>query len=77
MFLYSVESQVISIFAGVRGLFDTVELSKVLEIERRLLAYFTSFKAFVPYVSLLKEEFDDAVMTIILENFRDKQKIAR
>jgi F-type H+-transporting ATPase subunit alpha len=73
---YPVDKQIIAIYGGVRGLFDNIDLGKVQATESKLISYFNSFKVFAPYVKLLKEDFDEAVMSIILESFKKQQKIA-
>lgn len=72
---YPVDKQIIAIYGGVRGLFDNVDLGKVQSLENKLISYFNSFKVFVPFVKLLKEDFDEAAMSIILDSFKKQQKI--
>lgn len=66
---YSVERQIVVIFAGIRGYFDAIELPKVLTIEKQMLDYIFNTALFVPFVELLKEEFDDSVFEVVIENF--------
>jgi len=66
---YSVEQQIVVIFSGVRGYFDTVDIPKVLSVERELLAYVFGTATFQPFVELLKEEFDEEVFTTIVSSF--------
>jgi hypothetical protein len=56
-------------FAGIRGYFDAIELPKVLSIEKQMLDYIFATTAFVPFVELLKEEFDDSIFDVVIENF--------
>ena len=70
---YTVESQIVTIFAGTKGFFDKLDLSKVLPTEKALLNYVLGTATFEPIVRLLKEEFDDTVFTLswilLLNNF--------
>jgi len=69
---FSIESQVISIFVGVNGYFDNVDLSKVLPTEKALLDYFYNTATFYPYIRLIKEEFDESIFSVILASARIK-----
>lgn len=69
---YTVEQQVIVIFAGVKGYFDNVELTKVLSTEKELLNYVFSKAIFQPFLELLREEFDEDIFTNIIGSFMNK-----
>jgi len=69
---YSVEQQIVVIFAGVKGFFDKIDLNKVLPTEKKLLNYVFTTSTFLPFVRLLKEEFDDKVFGQILKAFSSK-----
>jgi len=66
---YTVEQQIVVIFAGVKGFFDRIDIPKVLPTEKALLSYVFNTATFQPFVRLLKEEFDDAVFSVILNSF--------
>jgi F-type H+-transporting ATPase subunit alpha len=58
---YSVESQVVVVFAGVKGFFDKIDLNQVLPTEKALLDYVFNTVTFKPFVLLLKEEFEEPI----------------
>jgi len=66
---YSVESQIVIIFAGVKGFFDKLDLNKVLPTEKALLEYVLGTVTFQPFVALLKEEFEEQVAQAIVLSF--------
>jgi proton translocating ATP synthase F1 alpha subunit len=66
---YSVESQVVVVFAGVKGFFDKIDLNQVLPTEKALLDYVFNTVTFKPFVLLLKEEFDESVFNVIVSSF--------
>lgn len=66
---YSIEEEIVIIFAGVRGYFDKLDLGKVLLVERDLLQYIFATVTFKPFILLLKEEFDDNVFSVIIGSF--------
>jgi len=66
---YTVESQIVVVFAGVKGFFDQVDLPKVLSTEKELLAYVFETASFYPLVSSLKEEFDANIFNTIIRSF--------
>jgi len=66
---YSVEQQIVVVFAGVKGFFDKIDLNKVLLTEKNLLNYVFTTSTFLPFVKLLKEEFDENVFNQILNSF--------
>lgn len=72
---YTIEKQIVSVFAGTSGYFDALPLNAVLETERDLLNFVFGNSVLFPYVSLLKEEFDDQIFTLILAIFKQNRKI--
>lgn len=66
---YSIESQIVIIFAGVKGFFDKLELNRVLPSEKALLEYIFGTATFQPFVMLLKEEFEEQVAQAIVGSF--------
>lgn len=72
---YSIERQIVSVFAGVSGFFDSVPLSQVLSTEKSLLDFVFTVDVFQPYVLLIKEEFDDSLFALILSLFNEKNKL--
>lgn len=66
---YTVESQIVIVFSGVRGYFDKIELSKVLSTEKALLDFVFNTVTFQPFVMLLKEDFEDNIFNVIISSF--------
>jgi proton translocating ATP synthase F1 alpha subunit len=66
---YSVESQVVVVFAGVKGFFDKLDLNQVLPTEKALLDYVFNTVTFKPFILLLKEEFEEPVFNAIVASF--------
>jgi len=66
---YSVESQVVVVFAGVKGFFDKIDLNQVLPTEKALLDYVFNTVTFKPFVLLLKEEFEEPIFNTIVTSF--------
>jgi len=66
---YSVESQVVVVFAGVKGFFDKIDLNQVLPTEKALLDYIFNTVTFKPFVLLLKEEFEEPIFNTIVTSF--------
>jgi proton translocating ATP synthase F1 alpha subunit len=66
---YSVESQVVVVFAGVKGFFDKLDLNQVLPTEKALLDYVFNTVTFKPFILLLKEEFEEPVFNTIVSSF--------
>jgi F-type H+-transporting ATPase subunit alpha len=73
-FPYSIERQIVSVFAGVSGFFDDIPLSQVLAVEKDLLNFVFNTNALMPYVMLLKEEFDDSLFSLILSIYKSSRK---
>lgn len=66
---YTVERQIVVIFAGVRGYFDAIDIPKVLSTEQSLLSYVFSTVTFSPFVELLREEFDEDIFNVIVSSY--------
>lgn len=66
---YSVEQQVIVVFAGVKGFFDKLDLNQVLPTEKALLDFVFNTVTFKPFVMLLKEEFEEPIFNSIVASF--------
>jgi len=66
---YSIESQVVVVFAGVKGFFDKLDLDQVLPTEKALLDFVFNTVTFKPFVLLLKEEFEEPVFNTIVSSF--------
>jgi proton translocating ATP synthase F1 alpha subunit len=69
---YEIERQIVSVFAGVNGFFDKLDLSDVLATEKALLEYVFNTSTFYPFTSQLREEFDNDIFTVILSSFSSK-----
>ena len=65
----TIEKQILTVFAGVNGYFDNLELSKVLSYEAALFNFVSNSSLFQLYVDFATEEFDDAVFHMILKYF--------
>jgi len=66
---YTIESQIIVVFSGVKGFFDKIDLNQVLPTEKALLDYIFQTQTFLPFTLSLKEDFDEAVFTAIVSSF--------
>jgi len=66
---YSVESQVVVVFAGVNGFFDKLDLNQVLPTEKALLDFVFNTVTFKPFILLLKEEFEEPIFNTIVSSF--------
>jgi len=63
----SIERQICSIFLGVSGSLDNLELNKVLAFERAFFNFFDSFELFAPYFTTIDKEFDSELFTYIVQ----------
>ena len=54
-----VETQILTIFAGVQGYFDKLEVSEVLPLERKLIEFAERSALFGPIVQLSKERYSE------------------
>jgi len=64
-----VSHQVLVIFAGIRGYFDKVPLSKISLIEQSLIDFAESNAVYKAYLSSLDSHFDEAVLHHIVYSF--------
>jgi F-type H+-transporting ATPase subunit alpha len=64
-----VEKQILSIFAGVNGYLDGLEVSQVLKFEAELFKFVDNSTLFKPYVDNLVAEFDPEVFHTLLWYF--------
>jgi len=65
----SIEKQILSIFAGVNGYFDNLEVSKVLFYEKLLFEFVSNSSLFGYYVDFSVEEFDESAFHTIMQHF--------
>jgi F-type H+-transporting ATPase subunit alpha len=65
----NIEKQILSVFAGVNGYFDNLELNKVLAYESALHTFVNNSSLFHLYVDFATEEFDDSVFHMIVKYF--------
>jgi len=65
----NIEKQILTVFAGVNGYFDNLELSKVLAYETALFNFVNNSSLFHLYVDFATEEFDDSIFHMILKHF--------
>jgi len=72
---YTIERQIVSVFAGTSGFFDALPLFQVLPVEKELLSFIFTNAVLSPYVALLKEEFDDQIFSLVLSIFKQSRKL--
>jgi F0F1-type ATP synthase alpha subunit len=65
----NIEKQILTVFAGVNGYFDNLELNKVLAYEAALFNFVNNSSLFHLYVDFATEEFDDSIFHMILKHF--------
>ena len=70
-----VEDEVISVFAGLKGFLDRVELKEIAAYEESLLNFVNSSKIMLPYVCLLKSEINIDAFYLVYDYFFKKIKI--
>jgi proton translocating ATP synthase F1 alpha subunit len=70
-----VEDEVISVFAGLKGFLDRVELKEIAAYEESLLNFVNSSKIMLPYVSLLKSEINIDAFYLVYDYFFKNVKI--
>jgi len=63
---YSLEDEVIILFAGTSGFFDPFELALVFSLEQKILLNFRRVKTFEPIIGLLVEELEEDELSLIL-----------
>jgi F-type H+-transporting ATPase subunit alpha len=64
-----IEKQVISVFAGVNGYLDNIEVSQISRFESELFHFVDHSPMFKPYLDTLATEFDEAVLHTLLDYF--------
>lgn len=72
---YTIERQIVSVYAGTSGFFDTLPLVQVLEIEKDLLNFVFGNIVLRPYIDLLREEFDDQIFSLVLSLYKKIRKL--
>jgi F-type H+-transporting ATPase subunit alpha len=70
-----VEDEVISVFAGLKGFLDRVELKEIAAYEESLLNFVNSSKIMLPYVCLLKSEINIDAFYLVYDYFFKNVKI--
>jgi len=66
---FPIEHQLISIFAGVNGYLDNLPLHEVSKYETQLIDFITNNPIALPYIALLREEFDEEVFHFFTDFF--------
>jgi F-type H+-transporting ATPase subunit alpha len=64
-----IEKQVISVFAGVNGYLDNIEVSQISRFESELFHFVDHSPIFKPYLDSLATEFDEGVLHTLLDYF--------
>ena len=64
-----IEKQILSVFAGINGYFDNLEVSKVLHYENLLFKFVENSSIFGMYVDFSTEEFDEGVFHMLMKHF--------
>jgi len=65
----TIESQILSVFAGVNGYFDNLELNKVLSYENALFSFVENYSLFNIYVKSVVEDYDEATFHVLMNHF--------
>jgi len=66
-----IEKQILSIFAGVNGYLDSLEVNQVLKFEEELFKFVDNSPVFGPYVQALASELDEGVLNTLLTYFKN------
>jgi F-type H+-transporting ATPase subunit alpha len=66
---YTINEQILSIFAGTKGFFDSFSLEAVLSVEKDFLNFVFGKKIFRPFVSLISKDFDETAFFAISRFF--------
>jgi len=69
LFSYTINEQILSIFAGTKGFFDSFSLEAVLSVEKDFLNFVFGKKIFRPFVSLISKDFDETAFFAISRFF--------
>jgi F-type H+-transporting ATPase subunit alpha len=64
-----IEKEILSIFAGVNGYLDRINISDIQRFETELFKFVENSNAFRPYVSNLATEIDEHALHILLDYF--------
>jgi len=64
-----IEKEILSIFAGVNGYLDRINISDIQRFESELFKFVETSNAFRPYVSNLASEIDEHALHILLDYF--------
>jgi F-type H+-transporting ATPase subunit alpha len=72
----TIEKQILSVFAGVNGYFDKLQVSKVLDYESSLFSFVANSSLFSFYVDFVVEEFDEEVFHTIMKHFFLNESVA-
>ena len=63
----TIEKQILSVFLGVSGSLDDIELSEVLKFEDKFLSFFDENKLFLPFLrSFSNNEFDEPIFKFVV-----------
>jgi F-type H+/Na+-transporting ATPase subunit alpha len=65
----AVENEVISIFAGIKGFLDNVELTEIQKYEELLLSFVNKSKIMLPHVALLQNEINIDAFNLVYSYF--------
>jgi len=65
----TIESQILSVFAGVNGYFDNLELNKVLSYENALFSFVENYSLFNIYVKSVVEDYDETTFHVLMNHF--------
>jgi len=64
-----IEKQILSVFAGVNGYLDIIDVSQILRFESELFQFVEKSAVFKPHVDSLAFEFDERVLHTLLDYF--------
>jgi F-type H+-transporting ATPase subunit alpha len=64
-----IEKQILSVFAGVNGYLDIIDVSQILRFESELFQFVERSAVFKPHVDSLAFEFDERVLHTLLDYF--------
>lgn len=66
--------QIVSIFAGTKGFFDSFKLSSVLIVEKEFLNFVFGKTLFKPVISLILEDFEETAIFAISRFFFERKE---
>src|SRR3989338_3908561 len=70
----TVEDEVISIFAGIKGFLDKIEISEIRKFEHSLLGFINNSKIMLPYIYYLKNEINIEAFYQVYQYFFELNK---